>query len=104
MCSRCLELAAWLLAVAALAGCNREARELVDETSNQPSVSILSQSAIRAGGGSFAEPFIPAVQGNAFALSEGKRLFDSFNCSGCHARGGGGIGPALMDARWIYGS
>ncbi|PYQ47863.1 MAG: hypothetical protein DMF59_17700 [Acidobacteria bacterium] len=27
-----------------------------------------------------------------------------YNCSGCHAHGGGGIGPALMDDEWTYGS
>jgi cytochrome c oxidase cbb3-type subunit 3 len=43
-------------------------------------------------------------QTNAYAISEGKRLFDSYNCSGCHAHGGGAIGPALMDDRWIYGN
>ena len=26
-----------------------------------------------------------------------------FNCAGCHANGGGGMGPPLMDAAWIYG-
>ena len=26
------------------------------------------------------------------------------NCTGCHANGGGGIGPPLMDAEWRYGS
>jgi cytochrome c oxidase cbb3-type subunit III len=41
---------------------------------------------------------------NAFAISEGKRLFNWYNCQGCHANGGGGMGPALMDERWIYGS
>jgi cytochrome c oxidase cbb3-type subunit 3 len=41
---------------------------------------------------------------NAYAVSEGKRLFDAYNCTGCHAHGGGGMGPPLMDARWIYGS
>jgi cytochrome c oxidase cbb3-type subunit 3 len=40
---------------------------------------------------------------NAFALSEGKRLFSSFNCTGCHANGGGGMGPPLLDDKWIYG-
>ena len=24
-------------------------------------------------------------------------------CVGCHANGGGGIGPPLADAKWIYG-
>jgi cytochrome c oxidase cbb3-type subunit 3 len=40
---------------------------------------------------------------NAYAVSEGKRLFDAYNCTGCHSHGGGGIGPPLIDARWIYG-
>ena len=41
---------------------------------------------------------------NAFAVSEGQRLFGAYNCVGCHANGGGGMGPALMDDKWIYGS
>jgi cytochrome c oxidase cbb3-type subunit 3 len=41
---------------------------------------------------------------NAFAISEGKRLFTWYNCVGCHANGGGGMGPPLMDEKWIYGS
>jgi cytochrome c oxidase cbb3-type subunit 3 len=41
---------------------------------------------------------------NAWAISEGKRLFTWYNCVGCHANGGGGMGPPLMDERWIYGS
>ncbi len=36
-------------------------------------------------------------------MSQGKQLFEWFNCSGCHAQGGGSIGPALMDDKWIYG-
>lgn len=35
---------------------------------------------------------------------EGKQLYNQFNCSGCHAGGGGAIGPSLMDDEWIYGS
>jgi cytochrome c5 len=41
---------------------------------------------------------------NAYALAEGQRLFQWFNCVGCHAHGGGGIGPPLMDDEWIHGS
>ncbi|MGI4878833.1 MAG: c-type cytochrome [Janthinobacterium lividum] len=29
--------------------------------------------------------------------------FKSHNCNGCHSNGGGGMGPSLMDATWIYG-
>jgi cytochrome c oxidase cbb3-type subunit III len=31
-------------------------------------------------------------------------LYNWFNCSGCHSQGGGGMGPPLMDDKWIYGS
>jgi cytochrome c oxidase cbb3-type subunit 3 len=41
---------------------------------------------------------------NAYAVSQGKTLYNQFNCSGCHFQGGGGIGPPLMDSDWIYGS
>jgi mono/diheme cytochrome c family protein len=40
---------------------------------------------------------------NASAMTEGQRLYDWYNCSGCHARGGGGIGPPLMADVWRYG-
>jgi cytochrome c oxidase cbb3-type subunit 3 len=39
----------------------------------------------------------------AYAISQGKQWYRWFNCSGCHAHGGGSIGPALMDATWLYG-
>jgi cytochrome c oxidase cbb3-type subunit 3 len=40
---------------------------------------------------------------NAYALSEGKRLYQAMNCNGCHGYGAGGMGPPLMDDKWIYG-
>jgi cytochrome c oxidase cbb3-type subunit III len=49
----------------------------------------------RIGGGRY--------ENNAYALSEGKRLYQWYNCSGCHFQGGGGIGPPLMDELWVYG-
>jgi len=41
---------------------------------------------------------------NADAVTTGKRLFNQYNCSGCHSNGGGGMGPSLMDGQWIYGA
>ena len=41
---------------------------------------------------------------NSYALQEGQRLFGWYNCAGCHANGGGGMGPPLIDDKWIYGS
>jgi len=39
------------------------------------------------------------------AAQEGRKLFTQFNCSGCHGdHAGGGMGPSLRDAEWIYGS
>lgn len=37
--------------------------------------------------------------GDSAAIAEGGKLFDGFNCSGCHV----GAGPALNDGRWKYG-
>jgi mono/diheme cytochrome c family protein len=37
-------------------------------------------------------------------IADGKFLFQNFNCSGCHAAGGGAIGPALTDDEWTYGN
>lgn len=41
---------------------------------------------------------------NAWEIAQGQRLFIWMNCTGCHAHGGGAIGPPLMDAGWIYGA
>ncbi|MBV9841926.1 MAG: c-type cytochrome, partial [Sphingomonadaceae bacterium] len=32
-----------------------------------------------------------------------KRLYNQYNCVGCHSNGGGGMAPSLMDDQWIYG-
>jgi cytochrome c oxidase cbb3-type subunit 3 len=47
---------------------------------------------------------IGAYQDNSYAISQGQQLFSAYNCTGCHANGGGGSGPPLMDQQWIYGS
>jgi cytochrome c oxidase cbb3-type subunit III len=37
-------------------------------------------------------------------LANGRNLFVGMNCAGCHGEhGGGGMGPSLRDAAWIYG-
>lgn len=40
---------------------------------------------------------------NVKAVFDGKRLYQQYNCSGCHSNGGGGMAPSLMDDQWIYG-
>ena len=46
-----------------------------------------------------APPAASRYEETGYDASEGKRLYASFNCKGCHANGGGSIGPALMDDR-----
>jgi len=96
----------YLLAVALSVvsiGCEREVRPFQDlsaasNTSQKPTLSQLYP------GAPPPQPESSPFQHDAYAMAEGKRLFDSYNCSGCHAHGGGGMGPALMDDQWIYGS
>ena len=57
------------------------------------------------GGVSEAKPRMNPYTGNAVALQEGLRLFNWYNCSGCHGgHAGGGMGPSLRDEVWIYGN
>lgn len=82
MSSRCL---ASLAMLAALAGCHRETRDYS---------SAAMASTDRAA----------AFKGNAWHIAQGQRLYAWMNCAGCHSHGGGGMGPALRDAKWRYGS
>jgi cytochrome c oxidase cbb3-type subunit 3 len=68
----------------AVAGCEREKREF---KASPPSSAAAAKHYER----------------NAYAVAEGERLYQWMNCVGCHAHGGGGIGPALSDDQWIYG-
>lgn len=41
---------------------------------------------------------------DAVALQEGRKLFNWYNCSGCHGgHAGGGMGPSLRDKVWLFG-
>jgi len=64
-----------------------------------------SLSAIHPGGSNPPEAQNPPdYEESAYAVSQGAQLYRNYNCNGCHHNGGGGIGPALMDDRWLYGS
>ena len=109
--NRVFGLAAALLVVLLHAGCERERRDFEPPkgatASEAPRMSTLRPGA--------AEPLQPGhrperpgpaheFESNAFLVANGKRLFRWYNCSGCHAQGGGNYGPALMDGAWLYGS
>ena len=72
----------------------------------QPGVFMQVPISPLAPGASPARPVIKnPAQGDQQAINRGMQYFISFNCNGCHAdNGGGGMGPALSNNTFIYGS
>ena len=93
----------FVVALAALAACEREARDF-DPPSKSVTPPPVRMSARQPGAISTRTTIERNYEDNAYALSEGKRLFGWYNCNGCHANGGGDKGPALIDNVWVYGS
>ena len=87
----------------ALAGCEREERRFRELPALDQRPMPVRLTDLQAG-----QP-LPSRQGsgpydaNAYAISEGKQLYEWYNCKGCHFNGGGGMGVPLMDEEWIYG-
>jgi cytochrome c oxidase cbb3-type subunit 3 len=94
-----------MLMISLLAGgCEREERIFDTPPSEVPAPPKINITSI-----SLTPAVDPSEAGrkyerSAYQLSQGKQLFRVFNCVGCHSAGGGGMGPALMDNHWIYGS
>src|SRR5437763_13234224 len=88
-----------------LVSCQREDRIL-----RQPPPANVILNTVQISGLNPGANFIPTpphsnmYQESAYAVSEGQKLYEQYNCVGCHAHGGGGIGPPLMDRDWIYGA
>jgi cytochrome c oxidase cbb3-type subunit III len=88
-----------------LASCQREKRDI------RPAPTRLAiygdaarESTLRPGGPVKPEQVVSnPYNHSAYDISEGQRLFNWYNCSGCHANGGGGIGPPLIKKNWTYG-
>jgi cytochrome c oxidase cbb3-type subunit III len=97
-------LAALALGALLLAACEREQRRFSEVAPSSGRPQPAGQSTLAAGGASRPAPTRHPYDENAWAVGEGKRLYQAYNCNGCHANGGGGMGPALMDATWTYGS
>jgi cytochrome c oxidase cbb3-type subunit 3 len=91
--------------VAALAACDREQRRFRESPPSAAPATLVRVSALQPGPAYDSTHLSNVYQENAYAVSEGKRLFAWYNCAGCHAtNGGGGMGPPLRDAEWTYGS
>jgi len=92
-------------ALSLLASCKREDRVLRQPPPADQILDTIQISGLNPGANLIPVP--PAsnmYEESAYTVSEGQKLFEQYNCVGCHAHGGGGIGPPLMDNNWIYGS
>lgn len=91
--------------VAVLTSCQREKHDLRPSPTRLATYGdAANESTLRPGGPIIPQPVVTnPYNGSGYDISEGQRLFDWYNCSGCHAHGGGGIGPPLIKKDWIYG-
>lgn len=97
----CLFAGCLFVALGATA-CERERRGFTDRPAD--AVAERQSTNVPGPGDPVAGSQVSVYDDNAWAISEGKRLYAEMNCKGCHANGGGSMGPALMDDAWIYGS
>ena len=89
----------------ALVSCRREERRISEPPAAGQRVAAIQVGDLKPGPKAAPTPATTTpYEANAYAISEGQRLYAWFNCTGCHAHGGGSIGPPLMDDQWIYGS
>jgi cytochrome c oxidase cbb3-type subunit 3 len=100
-----MRVALVMLSVATLAGCDREARRYRDLSPSSNRDTAVRVTSLQPGAPQQPPPVASPYQGNAWGIGEGKRLYSAFNCAPCHGvNGGGAIGPALIDDKWIYGA
>ena len=100
-----------------LGGCDDKQEDQLPRETGQDSVAAESRRAevaapmnitpvtsLHVGAADYRQPVKNPFSGDAEAIAAGGRHFAAFNCAGCHAPlGGGGMGPPLSDASWIYG-
>jgi cytochrome c oxidase cbb3-type subunit III len=86
------------------AACEREQRRFRESPPGVTPNATVRVSALQPGVPVDTTHMSNPYENNAYASTEGQRLYGWYNCAGCHANGGGGMGPPLMDERWIYGS
>lgn len=93
-----------LSAMLLLAGCERETRRFRELGPASSPAEAKRLSGLQPGPGKTDQRVTNPYESNAYAIAQGQRLYGWMNCTGCHAHGGGAIGPPLLDGKWIYGS
>lgn len=93
-----------LIVLAGAAACERETRRYQELPAAASPADATRLTPLQPGEPIPMPAHLSPYEENAYGIAEGKRLFVAMNCNGCHAMGGGGIGPALMDDKWIYGA
>jgi len=92
------------LAAASLGGCERETRPLVTPPETGPQSIALTDLYPGSPAPPPKDPRADDYAGNAYHITQGQTYYRWYNCNGCHANGGGGMGPPLIDREWRYGS
>ncbi len=84
-----------------ITGCNETATLTPASAAEPVTVPVGPLPGVASQPPSQADPYAK----DPIALTDGRKFFIQYNCYGCHGgHAGGGMGPSLRDASWIYGS
>lgn len=98
---RILILIALTSALTVVSGCNSTPTAIADSGPSATSAPVGPVPGQMITARYMANP----LANDSVALQDGRRLFNWYNCSGCHGgHAGGGMGPSLRDQVWIYGN
>ena len=98
-------LAGALALLLVMTACEREERHFQSSPPGVIPMGIVRMSSNIPGPPMAVDSVLGPYGNNAYAVSQGQKLFTAFNCAGCHSGyAGGGMGPSLRDSTWIYGS
>lgn len=90
------------LVVAGLSACQRESNPAPAFSDGGLDVAVTK---LFPGNGAppAPDPRAKMYEGDPAHIANGRRYYVWYNCAGCHFNGAGGIGPAFLDDKWIYG-
>ena len=102
-------MATLVTALVVLTSCKREERTFSVPIADAKTTQSSPNTPVKVGGPTALvltyerpSPRPEGLESNAYALAQGKLLYEAMNCAGCHAtHGGGSIGPALSDATLV---